>query len=150
MNGKVILCTPEPKDGAASYAAELAAAAARAGVRMVLFCPSNFEFGDLLEGSGAQIAHAPYRDIAPAGLLTRIWRNLVSSSRSLALPAMRHNCAMLWRNASPVAGTVNAAAGDAAWGVGGFPRWRKRCAPCSARCIMDDVLRGERAARRVS
>ena len=81
---RVIISTPEPKDGVAKYAAELAAAVAQTGVDTVLFCPSNFEFKALAQASGAAIASAPDRDVAPAGLTRRILRNLAFTIKAAA------------------------------------------------------------------
>lgn len=79
---RAIITTPEPKDGVALYAAELAAAVAQSGVETILFCPQNFEFSSIAEAGGARIALAPNRDVSQASLRRRIWRNVVFLVRS--------------------------------------------------------------------
>ena len=81
---KFIISTPEPKDGVAKYAAELAAALAQTGIETVLFCPSNFEFKAIAELGGAKIACAPDRDVASASLARRIFRNLAFMVKAAA------------------------------------------------------------------
>jgi glycosyltransferase involved in cell wall biosynthesis len=82
---KVIISTPEPKDGVARYAAELAAAVAQAGIETVLFCPANFEFTKLAQAGGATIAFGPERDVCAAGLVWRIVRNVIFLARAAAV-----------------------------------------------------------------
>jgi glycosyltransferase involved in cell wall biosynthesis len=73
---RVIVHTPEPGAGAGQYVAAFVNAVAAAGLPIVLFCPSNFEYEEELRASGAEIVHAPVRHIRPAGLWRRILRNL--------------------------------------------------------------------------
>jgi glycosyltransferase involved in cell wall biosynthesis len=79
---RAIISTPEPKDGAAKYAAELAAAVAQSGIETILFCPRNFEFAAIAEAAGARVEAAPKREVSFASLPRRIWRNLVFLVRS--------------------------------------------------------------------
>ncbi len=79
---RAMISTPEPKGGAAQYAAELASAVAQSGVETILFCPQNFEFKSIAEAGGARVEAAPNREVSFASLPRRIWRNLVFLVRS--------------------------------------------------------------------
>jgi glycosyltransferase involved in cell wall biosynthesis len=75
-NPKVIVCTPEPRDGAAKYAAELVIALARAGCNVVLLCPANFAYSESILQANGELVYSPERDVSSASLLRRILRNL--------------------------------------------------------------------------
>ncbi len=73
---RVIVHTPEPGGGAGQYVAEFVKALAAADVPVVLFCPSNFAYEREVEASGAEIVHAPIREVDTASLWRRVVRNV--------------------------------------------------------------------------
>ncbi|MGA8027357.1 MAG: glycosyltransferase [Bryobacteraceae bacterium] len=73
---RVIGHTPEPGAGAGQYVTEFVKALATAGVQVILFCPGNFGYEQEVEATGAEIVHAPMREIRTAGLLRRVLRNI--------------------------------------------------------------------------
>jgi glycosyltransferase involved in cell wall biosynthesis len=80
---RVIMQTWEPESGMALYVAELVAALARSGLRVTLFCPENFKYGQMVQDAGAEVVRAAHRDILPASLLRRLKRNFSFVSRSV-------------------------------------------------------------------
>jgi len=74
--GRVIVHTPEPRDGAAKYVSELVVALREAREDVILFCPENFEYRDAVLAAGVEISNAPSRDVSQAGLVRRVVRNL--------------------------------------------------------------------------
>jgi len=79
---RVIMHTPEPRDGAAKYVAQLVVALAQASVPVVLFCPANFEYSGMVRAAGVEIVPAPQRDVSPAGLARRLTRNFTFMARA--------------------------------------------------------------------
>jgi len=73
---RVIIHTPEPRHGAASYVTELVKALAAAKARVVLFCPANFEYQNEVRKAGVELVLARPRIIKRASLSARILRNL--------------------------------------------------------------------------
>jgi glycosyltransferase involved in cell wall biosynthesis len=74
---RFIMHAPEPSQGSAKYVAELVAAMAHAGMPVILFCPANFEYADQVIAAGAEIAPMPARDVSPANLASRLFRNFL-------------------------------------------------------------------------
>jgi glycosyltransferase involved in cell wall biosynthesis len=74
--------TPEPEHGMAQYVSEIVIALAKSGVRVVLFCPENFNEQEKLRAAGVQIEHAAFRAVSNAGLVDRIMRNLRFAAKS--------------------------------------------------------------------
>jgi hypothetical protein len=58
---RVIMTTSEPKHGLAHYVADLVVALANSGVRLMLFCPANYEYADQVRKAGAEVAYAVKR-----------------------------------------------------------------------------------------
>ena len=73
---RILMLTPEPHGGMADYVAALVMALAQAGVRVVLFCPANFQHAAKVYAAGAQVVHMAPRDTSHAGFAPRLWRNL--------------------------------------------------------------------------
>lgn len=82
---KVIVHTPEPREGAALYVFELVKALRQAAVPVTLLCPSNFEYAPQLEDTGIPVVRALARPISRASLLVRLWRNALWVAKTAAL-----------------------------------------------------------------
>lgn len=79
---KAIVCTPEPMDGAARYAAEFVKGLRAEGLAVALYCPRNFAYTEEVREAGVAVISAPERDVAPASLIRRLARNFVFAMRS--------------------------------------------------------------------
>jgi glycosyltransferase involved in cell wall biosynthesis len=80
---RVVVHTPEP-GAAAQYVAEFVSALAAQGTRMALFCPSNFSCVEEVAASGAEIVHAPVREVRQQRLWRRLYRNIVFAASASA------------------------------------------------------------------
>jgi glycosyltransferase involved in cell wall biosynthesis len=77
MSGlRVFLSTVEPASGAAQYVKSLAIALHPTGAQVALLCPANYAYKDELTDAGVEVIAAGYRSTVPAGLCTRISRNI--------------------------------------------------------------------------
>jgi glycogen synthase len=76
MSRRIIIHTPEPRDGAAQYVSELVVALAGIGLPVLLFCPANFEYARKVREAGVSIVPSPARIVSSATLPGRLLRNM--------------------------------------------------------------------------